>query len=152
MCRKIPDHWLSERFLKLSLERKKGGFQAGTVAGYRLGWASFGLKAGVRGGQKTWWYPHEFLIEELEIAVITNKYIYYFFVSIDETKISFREAVVFADYGSIKGLDVTGPPSKPQHFRIRKGWQHSVLLPRPSFEESDGDLNIARLDDSSLSD
>ena len=67
-------------------------------------------------------------------------------------KISFREAVVFADYGSIKGLDVTGPPSKPQHFRIRKGWQHSVLLPRPSFEESNGDLIIARLDDISLSD
>ena len=151
ISRKIPEHWLSERFLKLCLERKKGGLREGTVASHRLAWASFGLKAGIRGGQKTWSYPHEFLLDELDIAVITNKYVYSYMILI-LLSTSFREAVVFTDNGSIKSLDVTGPPCKPQLFRVRTGWQNSVLFPGTNYNSSDGNLNIARLDDSSDSD
>ena len=131
----IPGDWLSEKLLAKSLERKDGYLLKGDMARYRSKWGRYGCKEGQTGGSKTWFFPVEFLIKEIGVAVITK-----------------RSSVTFLkkNYG-MKGLALDSLPMKPMSFKIVKGKEKDVIIDSGTEEsdsEDDGVLNDAVLEES----
>ena len=54
---------------------------------------------------------------------------------------------------TIKGIDITGPPSLPRPFVVRKGCEGDIIVDSDSDSDSEGDdmsvdeLNTARIED-----
>ena len=69
----IPSSWISEKLLVRSLERKDGGLSKGDMARYRSKWGRCGCQERQRGGTVTWFFPPNFLVKELGIAVIKKR-------------------------------------------------------------------------------
>ena len=57
----------------------------------------------------------------------------------------FRESVVFKDTDAgdeyMKGIDVTGPPSLPKHFRVKRGGMANVLVGSDTENDDDDEMN-----------
>ena len=64
---------LSSVLLVRSLERKDGGLSKGDMARYRSKWGRCGCQERQRGGTVTWFFPPNFLLKELGIAVIKKR-------------------------------------------------------------------------------
>ena len=58
----------------------------------------------------------------------------------------FKDDGMSRDY--LKGLDITGPPTIPRHFIVRKGGVGDVIVASDSEDEAE-DLNRARVNESS---
>jgi len=130
----IPETWLSEKFLIGCLERKGGGLQKGEMANYRVSWGKKGIQEGKTGGSETWYYPPEFLTKQLGLAIIKNR-----------QSVKFIESRGGGD--NIKGLDVTGPPSKPMYFLLNTADMSDIIINSDSSDTEENELNIATIVD-----
>ena len=111
----------------------------------------FFLNQGQRGPSETWWYPPRFLTKELNIAVISNRYGTLYTIYIGKNILIPSKSVVFRErWGKnelMKGIDVTGPPSLPRHFVVKKGCMEDVDVGSDSEEDEDenSELNTGML-------
>ena len=54
----------------------------------------------------------------------------------------FRESVTWMDDAGeeyMKGIDITGPPSLPKHFKVKRGGRGDIIVVTDESDDSDND-------------